>query len=413
MILLSSLFLSCVIEFTIGALSGLYIDNGVDQTIIQRVMTLKEKQEVQHEILNLLGLPDRPNPKRIVAPHTVKSSAPKFLLNVYKSMLDSPSPRSIRSEFNLSDRDLQSIDESDIIISFTSHGKPRKDSNTERGSRLHFDVSEVSVSQTIVGAELRLYQNSNYSFSKESYSVSIYLITETESGEDKLQYIDSSNTTSEYEGWLIFNMTGVLTSWVVFPQSNKGLYISVTSQKNPGAEIDLIKAGLSVNDADEEKQPFMVAFLRGSVTKPNNSGRVRRQTRHRRKKTDHQSDSSYLRNPLQDSGVIWTHSQKSCQIQTLYVSFKDLKWQDWIIAPDGYGAFYCSGECNFPLNAHMNATNHAIVQTLVHLMNPLHVPKPCCAPTKLTPISVLYFLDESNVILKKYKNMVVKSCGCH
>lgn len=63
-------------------------------------------------------------------------------------------------------------------------------------------------------------------------------------------------------------------------------------------------------------------------------------------------------------------TQKSCQIQTLYVSFKDLKWHDWIIAPDGYGAFYCSGDCNFPLNAHMNATNHAIVQTLVHLMSP-------------------------------------------
>lgn len=41
------------------------------------------------------------------------------------------------------------------------------------------------------------------------------------------------------------------------------------------------------------------------------------------------------------------------------------------------------------------------------------VPKPCCAPTKLSPISVLYFLDDSNVNLKKYKNMVVKSCGCH
>lgn len=86
--------------------------------------------------------------------------------------------------------------------------------------------------------------------------------------------------------------------------------------------------------------------------------------------------------------------------------------QDWIIAPEGYPAYYCAGECNFPLNAHMNATNHAIVQTLVHLMKPLKYPKPCCAPTKLTPISVLYFLDDTNVILKKYKKMMVKSCGC-
>lgn len=89
-------------------------------------------------------------------------------------------------------------------------------------------------------------------------------------------------------------------------------------------------------------------------------------------------------------------------------------FQDWIIAPDGYAAFYCAGECNFPLTSHMNATNHAIVQTLVHLMKPRAVPKPCCAPLRLSAISVLYYLDaSSNVILKQYKNMVVKSCGCH
>lgn len=133
--------------------------------------------------------------------------------------------------------------------------------------------------------------------------------------------------------------------------------------------------------------------------------RAKRQTNQQRRKK-----KSENRNPLTHPG---DHNPKSCQIQTLYVSFKDLKWQDWIIAPDGYGAFYCSGECNFPLNAHMNATNHAIVQTLVHLMHPTKVPKPCCAPTKLSAISVLYYLDDNNVNLKKYKNMVVKSCGCH
>ncbi|KAL7840920.1 hypothetical protein AOLI_G00262430 [Acnodon oligacanthus] len=103
----------------------------------------------------------------------------------------------------------------------------------------------------------------------------------------------------------------------------------------------------------------------------------------------------------------------ACRKHELYVSFRELGWQDWIIAPEGYAANYCDGECSFPLNAHMNATNHAIVQTLVHLMNPENVPKPCCAPTKLHAISVLYFDDNSNVILKKYKNMVVRACGCH
>ncbi|KAG9332552.1 hypothetical protein JZ751_014650 [Albula glossodonta] len=56
---------------------------------------------------------------------------------------------------------------------------------------------------------------------------------------------------------------------------------------------------------------------------------------------------------------------------------------DWIIAPEGYAAYYCEGECAFPLNSYMNATNHAIV----HFINPETVPKPCCAPTQLHAIS--------------------------
>ena len=39
--------------------------------------------------------------------------------------------------------------------------------------------------------------------------------------------------------------------------------------------------------------------------------------------------------------------------------------QDWVIAPQGYSAYYCEGECSFPLDSCMNATNHAILQSLV------------------------------------------------
>jgi bone morphogenetic protein 7 len=105
-------------------------------------------------------------------------------------------------------------------------------------------------------------------------------------------------------------------------------------------------------------------MIKPKVHKPHHHSRKKRQAVHKRK------NNSERNNPLLGGS---DNNPKSCQIQTLYVSFKDLKWQDWIIAPDGYGAFYCHGECNFPLNAHMNATNHAIVQTLVHLMHPTKV----------------------------------------
>lgn len=125
------------------------------------------------------------------------------------------------------------------------------------------------------------------------------------------------------------------------------------------------------------------------------------------------SESSSLDHRYSYGDSITQYDSRTCKLHTLYVNFVDLKWKEWIIAPDGYDAYYCAGECNFPLNAHMNATNHAIVQTLVHLNKPSEVPKPCCAPTKLSATSVLYTLEDGSVILKKYKNMVVKSCGCH
>lgn len=90
-------------------------------------------------------------------------------------------------------------------------------------------------------------------------------------------------------------------------------------------------------------------------------------------------------------------------------------FQDWILAPKGFAANFCYGKCDFPLNAHVNATNHAIMQSLLNvLMKHRGYPKPCCTPTKLHPMSVLYYGDDasSGVMLKKYQNMIVKECGC-
>ncbi|KAG5885274.1 hypothetical protein JTB14_005814 [Gonioctena quinquepunctata] len=223
--------------------------------------------------------------------------------------------------------------------------------------------------------------------------------------ERELEYVWAANTTAGFTGWLSLNVTACLSSWVAFPNSNKGLYLSVHPVDKAGHEIRPEDLGLVTVKGEDETQPFMVAFLKAvNHVKP----RLTRETR-TRKDTFNGVMRGYARDLDEPS------PQRSCRIETLYISFKDLKWHDWIIAPQGYAAYYCVGDCNFPLNAHMNATNHAIVQTLVHLMNPLRTPKPCCAPTKLGPIPVLYFLDDKdqNVTLKKYKKMVVKTCGCH
>uniref|UniRef100_A0A7M4FDA5 TGF-beta family profile domain-containing protein n=1 Tax=Crocodylus porosus TaxID=8502 RepID=A0A7M4FDA5_CROPO len=101
-----------------------------------------------------------------------------------------------------------------------------------------------------------------------------------------------------------------------------------------------------------------------------------------------------------------------CKSRRLYISFSDVGWENWIIAPQGYMANYCLGECPFPLTTELNSTNHAILQTMVHSLDPEGTPQPCCVPIRLSPISVLFYDNHDNVVLRHYEDMVVDECGC-
>ncbi|XP_066204789.1 growth/differentiation factor 2 [Saccopteryx leptura] len=102
-----------------------------------------------------------------------------------------------------------------------------------------------------------------------------------------------------------------------------------------------------------------------------------------------------------------------CQKTSLRVNFEDIGWDSWIIAPKEYDAYECKGGCFFPLADDVTPTKHAIVQTLVHLKFPMKVGKPCCVPTKLSPISILYKDDNGVPTLKyHYEGMSVAECGC-
>lgn len=42
-------------------ISGFYGDNGLDQTVIHRTLSQKDRESMEHEILDFLGIPDRPH----------------------------------------------------------------------------------------------------------------------------------------------------------------------------------------------------------------------------------------------------------------------------------------------------------------------------------------------------------------
>jgi len=436
-----------------STLTGIYFDNGMDQTV-QEFISLEDQSIMQEEILILLGLshvPVRGSVGERTRPllHQTNHTVPLFMLDIYDSITAATSRQDgeIKEEwwspedivrgnrFELTSSDIRSINESDIIMSFANHG--RQDEDLQWTQLYWFDTSELPRDpheEAILSAELRLYKKSSpvHEKSERTAVIKVFQLVEGSTGNTNL--LDSLSVNYGEAKWISLDVTKALTSWQKSYKTNQGLMVEILDEKS-GEQLHPDVVGLVGNRRSlPDQEGFMVAYLK-STTDPIRRGltSAHRQKREanpspkigegggRKKKKNKKGKRKY--SYLEDDFAYNTENvyrdfyggrfrKKGCQKRSLFVSFRDLGWQDWIIAPEGYSAYYCHGECSFPLNTHMNATNHAIVQTLVHLMDP-SIPKPCCAPTKLSGISVLYFGESSNVFIKKFRNMVVKSCGCH
>lgn len=292
----------------------------------------------------------------------------------------------------------------------------------------------------ILAAQLRVFRD--YSQSNISEPFELFLNYGTKS---TLDYTSQTNVKEKYHGWITINVTDKLKDMAKsFRYTNNsssvdqnfelGLSMFFKGKYSPLSEDSGI---LNSIHNSKEHIPFLVIYLltkdmpKKSVisfehldesqllkyldelrkTDPGDTSdiRPRRSPKQQQHGSVRPSEKSH-RNQTRASVTNPFHV-KFCNKITWFVSFKELKWSDWIIAPDGYEASYCLGECPFPLPPVLRSTNHAIVQMLAHLMDK-QIPKPCCAPTKLQPITVLYYDDYSNVVLKEYRNMIVQSCGC-
>lgn len=426
-------------------------DNHVHSSFIYRRLRNHERREIQREILSILGLPHRPRP---FSAGKQTSSAPLFMLDLYNAMTVEEegvqhgtgkgfsakaagqsrkayySPHSTgysrvaqpyraapllgHSLALTTAQDTNFLNEADMVMSFVNLVEKDKDFSHQRRhyKEFRFDLTQIPDGEAVTAAEFRIYKDRSHSrYDNITLKISIHQVIKEYQNNREVEtfLLDFKKVQASDGGWLVFDITATSNHWVMNPQQNLGLQLCVETVD--GRSINTKSAGIIGRNGPQSKQPFLVAFFKASgVLLRSVRAAGGKKKNHNRNKSNNQQQSSQA----PKSGDYNTSEQRqACKKHELYVSFRDLGWQDWIIAPEGYAAFYCDGECSFPLNAHMNATNHAIVQTLVHLMFPDNVPKPCCAPTKLNAISVLYFDDSSNVILKKYRNMVVRSCGCH
>lgn len=412
--LLCSAFLGCTLLPNAWSRSegntGFYADNELEQSVMVSPLTRRQKKEIEQEILTLLNLHHKPKPRAMGK----ETSAPRFMLDLYNklhgsgasgSSMDGHDPYPNFHSDTL-ETQMPQLNSSDVIMSFVNHVHKIHFLRHERDRTFYFDFGEVSPLETVTGAELRLYRTKS-KHSQRSYRIEVYMIKQGQDLEDKILMPETNYTlTPDYEGWVLMNVTHSAESWTIFPTSNMGLFLKVIDLSS-GKEVGPDRAGIVGRKGEPDKQAFLVCFFKMS-----------QQLHIRRTRSTHpQMDSRTAVSRREDHHWSWRRTRRYvrpvCRRKTMHVDFRDLGWRTWIIAPEGYSAYYCDGECIFPLGLNMNATNHAIVQLLVHTVKSQGIPKPCCAPTELSGISVLYFDDNANVILKKYRNMIVQACGCH
>ncbi|XP_034040032.1 inhibin subunit beta Aa [Thalassophryne amazonica] len=105
-----------------------------------------------------------------------------------------------------------------------------------------------------------------------------------------------------------------------------------------------------------------------------------------------------------------------CCKRQFFVNFKDIGWNDWIIAPNGYHANYCEGECpshvasitGSTLSFHSTVISHYRMRGYNVFQNL----KSCCVPTRLRAMSMLYYDEYQRITKTDIQNMIVEECGC-
>ncbi|XP_005924380.1 growth/differentiation factor 6-A [Haplochromis burtoni] len=366
--------------------------------------------------------------KDAIVPH-------EYMLSIYRTY-------SAAEKLGLNASFFRSSKSANTITSFVDRGTDDLLHSPLRRQKYLFDVSTLSEKEELVGAELRIFRRAPGDLQTSLQKTGLYDIQLYPCRSDKL--LDSRSLDlldSTKAGW------EVLDVWEVFKarqhhyhhphrsrhyqQENQlCLQLRVTLGKSD-TEVDLRQLGLDRSGRSQQEKAILVAYTR-SKKRENLFNEMKEQIKSRRSVSEKEVKVAKEEGVSPLTGAKGEgprrrrrtalgnrhgkrHGKKSksrCSKKALHVNFKELGWDDWIIAPLDYEAYHCEGVCDFPLRSHLEPTNHAIIQTLMNSMDPNSTPPSCCVPTKLSPISILYIDSGNNVVYKQYEDMVVEQCGC-
>ncbi|XP_026995120.2 bone morphogenetic protein 10-like [Tachysurus fulvidraco] len=389
-------------------------------------------QAVLGQFLYMLNLTEREAKPRPRAAHT---EPPEYMLELYNHYA----------------KDHNTRPAANIARSFKNEDSSPY-SMTRRGVRtlpLMFNVS-VPHQEYIIAAELRLYMLVHRA-PQSSYGVDWKVTVFERRVEGGLSFHNSEGATLENNltgmqelavrhgqlkesRWEVFNLTESVLRWRHLESTSHWLVVQVESE-NQSELQDEDKSAIFIN-LDVERsvggkhEPVLIVFSDNESEKDrskktvteNNTGLLELNgfelvgEKDDDSKEENEAHLMQMRsNMIYDSAPRTRRNAKGspCKRTALYVDFKEIGWDSWIVAPPGFEAYTCHGECDYPLLPQVTPTKHAIIQTLLNLKSPQKVSRACCVPTKLEPISLLYENENGHVIFQhKYEGMVVAECGC-
>ncbi|XP_008292816.1 inhibin subunit beta Aa [Stegastes partitus] len=195
-------------------------------------------------------------------------------------------------------------------------------------------------------------------------------------------------------GWHSFAVSAAVQALLEGGGSTLSLRVSCDLCADTGATLVLVSGGSDASQRSSQREQSHRPFLMAVVRQGDGADSRRRRKR-----------------GLECDGKV-----RVCCKRQFYVNFKDIGWNDWIIAPPGYHANYCEGECpshvasitGSTLSFHSTVISHYRMRGY----SPFQNLRSCCVPTRLRAMSMLYYNEEQKIIKKDIQNMIVEECGC-
>ncbi|XP_041672126.1 nodal-related 2 [Cheilinus undulatus] len=295
-----------------------------------------------------------------------------------------------------------------------------------------FDLHALLADKQIQAAELRVRLPQTQSASNITVEVYHQTCHNHKSCQEQqlVGLLSQSSLVSSSQSWKVFNMTRPLLSWLGQKSTARIRHKRVSrrrkmeTKRGPSLPDHSVYVASSRREQDVSDQALLVVFsLTGSdenskvkasllhtaeQSKFLSPAEIKKARRPKRRRSKRGQKEQTARSPQASK----RGSEKSlCRKVDLHVDFNQIGWGSWIIFPKRYNAYRCEGFCPGPLGEELNPTNHAYMQSLLKHYHPDRVASPCCAPTKMSPLSMLYY-ENGEMLLRHHEDMIVDECGC-